>query len=65
MPQVYKIYYEPSKEDIIIYKRKTKLNLDNEFMQDIIKQGKFGEIKRQKLEMNIAKRNNEGAQFNE
>ena len=41
-----------------MYKRKSKLNVQDEFLVELKKQSTFGEIKRRRLEMNRA--NDEG-----
>jgi hypothetical protein len=46
--------YEAEREDIILYKRKSKLNVQDEFLVELKKQSTFGEIKRRRLELNRA-----------
>lgn len=48
-PQLLKVQYEEEKEDIILRKRKRRLNEEQEFIADCSIEAKFENLKRQRL----------------
>ncbi|CDW73125.1 paired amphipathic helix protein sin3a-like [Stylonychia lemnae] len=61
-PQTYKLYFESETQDVLIYKRKTKLKLEEEFLLDFKVRVKTEEIKRRHLESQCTDRSSDRQQ---
>mmetsp|Transcript_23282 Transcript_23282/g.17698 ORF Transcript_23282/g.17698 Transcript_23282/m.17698 type:complete len:311 (+) Transcript_23282:2217-3149(+) len=49
-PQCFKITFEPETEDMLLHKRKSRLNVDEMFKMDQIRSLEFREVKRRRLD---------------